>query len=83
MQIGRRHRSSLETPLNWILASEGSVRILRELALAGGPLTKAEIARRSGISLPGVVKALPRLLASGVVASVGTGGRPLVTIRGA
>ena len=83
MRIGVRSRSSLETPLNWVFSSEANVRILRELVLSGTPLAKSEIARRSGISLPGVVRALPRLLDTGVVEQVGTGGRQLVAIRDA
>ncbi|HET7462796.1 MAG TPA: hypothetical protein VFJ82_16190 [Longimicrobium sp.] len=57
------------------------MRMLRELFLAGEPLSKAEIARRSGVSLPGVVKALPRLFDTGVAEPVGTGGRQLVAVR--
>lgn len=81
MKISEPSRSALETPLNEIFSSEGNVRILRELSLAGSPLSKAEIARRSGISLAGVVKALPRLVDAGVVMPVGTGRRQVVGVR--
>lgn len=81
MQIGERSRTALETPLNWVFSSEANVRILRELSLAGSPLSKSEIARRSGISLGGVVKALPRLFDTSVVVPVGTGRRQIVAIR--
>lgn len=81
MRIGTILRGTVETPLNWIFSSEANVRMLRELSLAGEPLSKAEIARRSGVSLPGVVKALPRMFDTGVVEPVGTGGRQLVSVR--
>jgi len=81
MRIGTVWRSTVETPLNWIFSSEANVRVLRELSLAGEPLSKAEIARRSGVSLPGVVKALPRMLETGAVQLVGVGGRQLVAVR--
>jgi hypothetical protein len=69
--------------LNWIFSSEANVRILRELSLAVGPISKAEIARRAGITLAGVVKALPRLIDTGLVSPVGTGRRQVVAIRDA
>src|SRR4051812_20828391 len=81
MQIGESPRSVLETPLNWIFSSEANVRILRELCLAGSPLSKTEIARRSGISTAGVVKALPRLFDTGTIAAIGTGTRQVIAIR--
>jgi DNA-binding transcriptional ArsR family regulator len=81
MKISERSRSALETPLNEIFSSEGSVRILRELSLAGSPLSKSELARRTGVSLAGVVKALPRLVDAGVVTPVGTGRRQVAAIR--
>jgi DNA-binding transcriptional ArsR family regulator len=83
VQIGSSTRSSLETPLNWILSNESSVRILRELFLSGSPLSKSEIAHRAGISLAGVVKALPRLFDTGLVMPVGTGTRQAVALRDA
>lgn len=81
MQIGRQSRTALETPLNSIFSSEANVRILRELLLAGAPLSKSAIASRAGVSLGGVVKALPRLFQTGLVHSLGTGGRQQVAIR--
>ena len=81
MQIGKKSRTALEAPLNSIFSSEANVRILRELLLAEAPLSKSAIASRSGVSLGGVVKALPRLFATGLVQPVGTGGRQQVAIR--
>ncbi|SOD01863.1 hypothetical protein SAMN05216486_10199 [bacterium JGI 053] len=83
MQIGSSSRSSLETPFNWILSNESSVRILRELFLSSSPLSKSEIAHRAGISLAGVVKALPRLFDTGIVMPVSTGTRQAVAVRDA
>jgi hypothetical protein len=48
-----------------------------------GPLTKVEIARRSGVSLAGVVKALPRLLDTALVSPIGTGRRQVIAMRDA
>jgi hypothetical protein len=81
VQIGESPRSVLETPLNWIFSSEANVRILRELCLVGSPLSKTEIAHRSGISTAGVVKALPRLFDTGTITAVGTGTRQVIAIR--
>jgi len=81
MLKGDRVRSGLETPLNWIFSSEANVKIVRELVLAKGPLAKSELARRTGISLPGVLKAVARLFDTGLIEAVGTGGRQVIAIR--
>lgn len=67
--------------MNGIVGSEAAVRTLRELVLAGVPLARSEVARRSGLSLPGAVGALEKLRAAGVVESVGTGNRQTVQLR--
>ncbi|HEX8832096.1 MAG TPA: winged helix-turn-helix domain-containing protein [Longimicrobium sp.] len=64
-----------------MFGSEASVRIVRELSAADAPLARAEIARRSGLSLPGVGYALEKLHKSGVVEFVGTGARQSVQLR--
>jgi DNA-binding Lrp family transcriptional regulator len=81
MLTGERTRTGLETPLNWIFASEANVKIVRELVLARSPLSKAELARRTGVSLPGVLKAVVRLFDTGLVEAIGTGGRQVLAIR--
>jgi DNA-binding Lrp family transcriptional regulator len=64
-----------------VFGSEASVRIVRELSAADAPLARVEIARRSGLSLPGVGYALEKLHKSGVVEFVGTGARQSVQLR--
>lgn len=74
-------QSALRAPLNWILATEGNVRILRALFSAGEPLSKTDLADRADLSLPGVSSALGKLQSTGIVESVGTGARQSVRIR--
>lgn len=63
----------LQHPLNVLFAAESRVRILRYLAQAQGPAGATEISHRTGVSAPGVRKALPKLVAAGAVAKEGTG----------
>ena len=78
----RKHGPSpFSTLLDSVFGSEASVRIVRELCGADSPLGRAEIARRSGLSLPGVGYALEKLHAAGVVEFVGGGARQSVQIR--
>jgi DNA-binding transcriptional regulator GbsR (MarR family) len=70
-----RSRNPFSTMLDSVFGSEASVRIVRELCVADAPLSRAEIARRSGLSLPGVGYALAKLHTAGVVELVGTGAR--------
>lgn len=67
--------------LDSVFGSEASVRIMRALFGADAPLGRAEIARRSGLSLPGVGYALEKLHRSGIVEFVGSGARQSVQIR--
>ena len=60
-------------PLSTILASEGHVRILRELSRHGGELPVTALAQRTGLSKPGVRKALEALATSDAVSAVGSG----------
>jgi len=60
-------------PLNAVFGAESHVRILRYLALADGPAGATQIGGRTKISAPGVRKALPKLVAAGVVLRRGTG----------
>ncbi|MGL4555754.1 MAG: MarR family transcriptional regulator, partial [Gemmataceae bacterium] len=59
-------------------------QILRVLH-AGGPLSRAEVARRTGLSAPAVSRAVAALLRSGLIeesaAARRTGGRPALTLR--
>lgn len=69
------------TILDSVFGSEASVRIVRELCAADSPLGRADIARRSGLSLPGVGYALEKLHKAGVVEFVGSGARQPVQLR--
>ena len=69
------------TVLDSVFGSEASVRILRELCAAETPLGRAEIARRTGLSLPGVGSAVDRLHRAGVVEFVGSSARQSVQMR--
>lgn len=82
MRRAKTIQSALRAPLNGILGTEANVRVLRELVLAASPLARPELARRTGLSLPGLAGALEKLAAAGVVESVGVGTRQAVQLRG-
>ena len=65
--------SSLYQPLDELLGTRASVRVLRVLAAYGGRLAVADIARRAKLTLPSVRTTLGRLLALEVVSGVGVG----------
>ena len=67
--------------LGTVFGSDASVRVVRELCNAEAPLGRAEIARRSGLSLPGVGYALEKLYRASVVEFVGSGARQSVQMR--
>ncbi len=81
MRPVRTAQSALRSPLNAILGTEANVRVLRELVLEGMPLARSEVARRSGLSLPGTTGALEKLRSAGIVEPVGAGSRETVQIR--
>jgi DNA-binding transcriptional ArsR family regulator len=81
MRPAKAAQSAFRAPLNAILGTEANVRVLRELVLAGIPLTRSEIARRSGLSLPGAAGALEKLQDAGIVEPAGGGSRPAVQLR--
>ena len=81
MRPTKTAQSALRAPLNAILGTEANVRVLRELALSEVPLSRAEIARRSGLSLPGVAGALEKLLGAGIVEADGPAGRQTLRLR--
>jgi hypothetical protein len=81
MNTTDRSHHPFGTLLDPVLGSEAAVRILRELCAADAPLIRAEIARRSGLSLPGVGSALQRLHTAGAVELVGGGARQSVQMR--
>jgi DNA-binding transcriptional ArsR family regulator len=82
MRPAKIPQSAFRAPLNWILGTEGNVRILRALFSAEGPLSKTDLADRADLSLPGVSNALAKLKNTGIVEAIGTGTRQSVRIRG-
>jgi len=81
MAVSNHLHNSFGTLLDSVLGSEASVRIVRVLCAADAPLIRAEIAHRSGLSLPGVGSAVKRLHTAGVVEFVGSGARQSVQMR--
>jgi predicted nucleotidyltransferase len=72
VRVPRRQQSFLRYPLSWILASEGSVRVLRELALHGGELSIPMLAASTGLNEQTVRNLVTRdLAATGIVESIG------------
>jgi hypothetical protein len=81
MRPTKTAQSALRSPLNAILGTEANVRVLRELVLEGMPLARSEVARRSGLSLPGAAGALEKLHGAGIVEAVGAGSGQTVQLR--
>jgi len=72
----------LRYPLNDILGTRAQVRLLRVMATeVEGPLTVVDVAKRSGLTVPGAQKALEKLLRSGFVSRVGGGRKHQYEIR--
>jgi len=64
----------LRYPLNEIFGTQAHVRVLRVMAVeVEGPLTTSDIAKRTGLTVPGAQKALGKLLRSGFIYRVGGG----------
>lgn len=66
-------QSFVRCPLTDILATSGQVRVLRVLALHGGALAPARVARSAGLTAPGVRLALAALVRTQVVTILGSG----------
>ncbi len=61
------------SPFDTILGTPATVRLLRELVLDGSAVTAPDLAFRVGLSRAGTLKALSRLVATGVVQAIGGG----------
>lgn len=69
-------------PLNELLGREAHVRVLRVLATeVSGPVSMSDMARRAKLTLPGLQKAIGRLVDSGILAVAGGGRRQQYMIR--
>jgi len=72
----------LRHPLNELLGTRANVRLLRVLANeVDGPLSASDLAKRAGLTVPGVQKALGRLIQAGFISRVGGGRKHQYEIR--
>ncbi len=72
----------LRYPLNEIFGTQAQVRVLRVMAVeVEGPLTASDIAKRTGLTVPGTQKSLGKLLRSGFISRVGGGRKHQYEIR--
>lgn len=76
-------QSVFRYPLTVALAGEGGVRLLRELARHGGPLSPRALADRTGLTVQGARRALKRLAALGLADTVGSADRLLYRLNSA
>lgn len=81
MRPTSKRQSAFKSPLNAILGTEASVRILRILALSSDPLSRGEVARQSGLHPSGIPRVLMQLEDQGVVETVGQGHSRPVRLR--
>jgi len=73
MRLPDSQQSYLRYPLNELLGTSGSVRVLRELTRHGGELGVGVLARRTGLNPQTVRNTLAALRRTGVVEAVGQG----------
>lgn len=78
-----KEQSELHAPLNEVLGTEATVRLLRVLALATMPLGAGELSRRAQLGRTGVYPALARLESVGIIEFVGAGPTRQVRLRSA
>lgn len=83
MRVPSLPQSYLRYPLSRILASEGAVRVLRELARHGGELSVSALIGPTRLSTQAVRNVLGSLAATGVVEPIGQGRSVLYRVRSA
>jgi predicted transcriptional regulator len=72
----------LRYPLNEIFGAQAHVRVLRVMAVeVEGPLGASDIAKRTGLTVPGAQKSLGKLLRTGFISRVGGGRKHQYEIR--
>ena len=81
MRTPLRPQNSLRAPLNRIFGTEASVRLLRVLATAGGPVAAGELAKRAHLGRTTVYPALEPLEKSGIVEYTGIGAQRQAQLR--
>ena len=78
MRPAKHIQGTLSHPLNQILGTEASVRVLREILLSDIPIGIAELARRTMLQASGLPAVCARLEDLGIIETVGRGrGRQL------
>ena len=83
MRTNEPSRSALRVPLNELLGAEANVRMLRLLSATAEPMSKAAIARATGLNAAGVGRIVERLVEHGIIEPLGVGSRRLYRFRGA
>lgn len=77
------NNSALKNPLNEILGYQANVRLLRCLVEAREAMSHSELADRTGLSLPGIHKVVPRMVKTGIIQHTGSGKKQQIEIRNA
>ena len=65
--------SALRAPFDYLLGSQGAVRVLRVLSTTDVPLSQSELARRASLSLSGLPALLATLESASLISWVGRG----------
>lgn len=81
MRPTSKPNSYLRSPLDQILGYPANIQLLRILIETGRIMNIAEIAGRTGLSVPGVHKVISRLLKTGVIQQESSGRTQMVYIR--
>lgn len=76
-----KRQSAVNNPLNAILGTEASVRILRILSRTSEPIGAGDLARVTSLNPSGVRRTIEQLIEAGILTSVGSGSRRMVRIR--
>ena len=75
------HDSALKNSLNEILGYQANVRLLRCLIEAQEAMSHSELVDRTGLSLPGIHKVVPRMVETGIIQYTGSGKSQQIEFR--
>jgi len=81
MPSPKRPENQLLRPLNEILGTQASVRLMRALALSATSVTSGELARRAQLGRTSIYPALRELERTGIIEFVGAGSQRQVQLR--
>lgn len=76
-----KSNSALKVPLNEILGYQANIRVLRFLTTQSVSVSYSELAKQTGITLPGVHKTVKRLIETGILTLAGSGNQQLIELR--